>query len=155
MASSIDEQFMRTALDAARRAEARGEVPVGAVVVAEGGPVAEAGNAPIGEHDPTAHAEIVALRLAARALRNYRLPGTTVYVTLEPCCMCVGAMIHARVARLVFGAADPKGGAAGSVFALAQAPAHNHRMEVTGGVLANECAELLQAFFRARRGEGV
>lgn len=155
MASSIDEQFMRTALDAARRAEARGEVPVGAVVVAEGGPVAEAGNAPIEEYDPTAHAEIVALRLAARALRNYRLPGTTVYVTLEPCCMCVGAMIHARVARLVFGAADPKGGAAGSVFALAQAPAHNHRMEVTGGVLANECAELLQAFFRARRGEGV
>lgn len=155
MASSIDEQFMRTALDAARRAEARGEVPVGAVVVAEGGPVAEAGNAPIGEYDPTAHAEIVALRLAARALRNYRLPGTTVYVTLEPCCMCVGAMIHARVARLVFGAADPKGGAAGSVFALAQAPAHNHRMEVTGGVLASECAELLQAFFRARRGEGV
>ena len=154
MTGSDDEHFMRIALDAARRAEARGEVPVGAVVVAGGEEIAEAGNAPIGDRDPTAHAEIVALRRAARAAGNYRLPGTTLYVTLEPCCMCVGAMIHARVARLVFGAADPKSGAAGSVFTLAQSPAHNHRMEVVGGVLAEECAERLRSFFRARRGQG-
>lgn len=151
MTEDPDERYMRIALEAARRAEARGEVPVGAVVVVAGEPIAEAANAPIGQRDPTAHAEIVALRRAARTSGNYRLPGTTLYVTLEPCCMCVGAMIHARVARLVFGAADPKSGAAGSVFALAQAPAHNHRMQVDGGVLAAECAELLQSFFRTRR----
>lgn len=146
-----DEHFMSLALDAARRAEARGEVPVGAVVVADGRVIGEAGNAPIGSRDPTAHAEIIALRRAAEAMNNYRLPGTTLYVTLEPCCMCVGAMIHARVARLVYGAADPKSGAAGSVFALAQAPAHNHHMEVEGGVLADDCSAVLQSFFRARR----
>ena len=147
---------MQLALEGARAAQARGEVPVGAVLVdADGNVIASAGNAPIAGPDPTAHAEVVALRAAARALGNYRLPGTTLYVTLEPCCMCVGAMIHARVGRLVFGAADPKGGAAGSVFALAQSPAHNHRMEVAGGVLADECADLLQSFFRARRKERI
>lgn len=153
MSANPDEHFMNLALDAARRAEARGEVPVGAVVVAEGRVIGEAGNAPIGSRDPTAHAEIIALRRVAEAMNNYRLPGTTLYVTLEPCCMCVGAMIHARVARLVYGAADPKSGAAGSVFALAQAPAHNHHMEVEGGVLAEDCAAVLQTFFRNRRGK--
>ena len=154
MSADADERFMQIALEAARRAQARGEVPVGAVLVAHGEPVAEAGNAPITAVDPTAHAEVVVLRRAAHSVGNYRLPGTTLYVTLEPCCMCVGAMVHARVARLVFGAADPKSGAAGSVFPLAQAPEHNHRMQVTGGVLAEECAGLLQSFFRARRGQG-
>lgn len=151
MTANPDEHFMLLALDAARRAEARGEVPVGAVVVADGDVIAEAGNAPIGSCDPTAHSEVVALRRAAEATGNYRLPGTTLYVTLEPCCMCVGAMIHARIGRLVYGAADPKSGAAGSVFALAQAPAHNHHMEVQGGVLADDCAAVLQTFFRNRR----
>lgn len=153
MTANPDEHFMHLALDAARRAEARGEVPVGAVVVADGGVIAEAGNAPIGSCDPTAHSEVVALRRAAETTGNYRLPGTTLYVTLEPCCMCVGAMIHARIGRLVYGAADPKSGAAGSVFALAQAPAHNHHMEVQGGVLADDCAAVLQTFFRNRRGK--
>lgn len=152
MTANPDEHFMHLALDAARRAEARGEVPVGAVLVADGRVIAEAGNAPIGSCDPTAHAEVIALRRAGEALDNYRLPRTTLYVTLEPCCMCVGAMIHARVARLVYGASDPKSGAAGSVFALARAPAHNHRMEVHGGVLAGDCAAVLQTFFRSRRG---
>lgn len=151
MTANPDEHFMHLALDAARRAEARGEVPVGAVVVADGHVIAEAGNAPISSCDPTAHSEVVALRRAAETTGNYRLPGTTLYVTLEPCCMCVGAMIHARIARLVYGAADPKSGAAGSVFALAQDPAHNHHMEVQGGVLADDSAAVLQSFFRARR----
>lgn len=154
MTEQPDEHYMTLALEAARRAQARGEVPVGAVVVADDIVIAEAGNAPIGEHDPTAHAEVLALRRAARLRQNYRLTGTTVYVTLEPCCMCVGAMIHARVGRLVFGASDPKSGAAGSVFALAQDPTHNHRMEVTGGVLAEDCGAMLRTFFRARRAQG-
>jgi len=154
MTDDTDTRFMQQALAAARAAEARGEVPVGAAVVRDGELLAVAGNGPVGGHDPTAHAEITALRAAAARLGNYRLTGATVYVTLEPCCMCVGAMIHARIARLVFGAADPKSGAAGSVFDLARAPQHNHRLAVTGGVLAEPCGRVLQTFFRARRRKG-
>jgi tRNA(adenine34) deaminase len=135
----------------ARDAEACGEVPVGAVIVKDGEIVAEGSNRPIRSHDPTAHAEIVAMRAAAMALENYRIPGTTLYVTLEPCPMCTGAMVHARIERLVYAASDPRTGAAGSVFDLACNDALNHRMEVLGGVLANESAALLQAFFSARR----
>lgn len=155
MTTERDSRYMQQALAEARDAEAAGEVPVGAVLVVDDEVIAAAGNAPVGRHDPTAHAEIRVLREAAASVGNYRLPGATLYVTLEPCSMCVGAMIHARVNRLVYGAGDPKSGAAGSVFDLAAAPAHNHRMEITGGVLAEESAELLQAFFRARRGKGT
>lgn len=154
MTEEGDSRYMRRALAAAREAEAAGEVPVGAVLVVDDRVIATAGNAPIGAHDPTAHAEVRVLREAAATLANYRISGATLYVTLEPCCMCVGAMIHARVRRLVYGASDPKSGAAGSVFDLALAHQHNHRMEVTGGVLAHESAHLLQSFFRARRGRG-
>ncbi|MFO1356931.1 MAG: tRNA adenosine(34) deaminase TadA [Gammaproteobacteria bacterium] len=146
-----DEFFMRQALDQARQAAAVGEVPVGCVIVSEGRVVAAGFNRPISRHDPTAHAEIEALRAAGDALGNYRLGGCTLYVTLEPCAMCTGAMVHARITRLVYGAADPKAGAAGSVFDLARAAALNHRMDVSGGVLAAECRELLQGFFRERR----
>ena len=142
---------MALALAQAVAAEQAGEVPVGAVLVRDGECLAQAHNAPIGERDPTAHAEIRVLRAAARAENNYRLPGTTLYVTLEPCPMCVGAMIHARVARLVYGAPDPRTGAAGSALDLVAHPSHNHRMAVTGGVLAEEAAEQLRAFFKARR----
>src|SRR5690554_4729070 len=143
---------MRRALDCAHEALARGEVPVGAVLVAEDGTeLAAAGNAPIGEQDPTAHAEILVLRAAARRVGNYRLPGTTLYVTLEPCAMCTGALVHARVARIVYAAADPKTGACGSVFDLAREPRLNHRIEVIGGVLEEESAALLKAFFASRR----
>ncbi len=151
MTAEIDTRFMRRALALARQAEQAGEVPVGAVLVHEGEIVGEGFNASIGEHDPTAHAEIRALRDAARRLGNYRLPGTTLYVTLEPCSMCAGAMIHARIQRLVFGAADPRTGAAGSVFDIAISSRHNHRIEVTGGVLAGECGDMLKVFFQARR----
>ena len=144
---------MRRALELAARAEAEGEVPVGAVLVgADDEVLAEAWNRPISSHDPAAHAEILALRSGGAAAGNYRLPGSTLYVTLEPCAMCAGAMVHARVARLVYGAADPKTGAAGSVFDIVRAEALNHQVEVTGGVLAAECGAVLQAFFRARRG---
>lgn len=146
-----DEQFMREALVLARQAEAAGEVPVGAVLVKDGVVIGAGWNHPIGAHDPTAHAEIAALRAGAAALGNYRLMDTTLYVTLEPCAMCAGAMVHARVKRLVYGAADPKTGAAGSVFDLAQADALNHRLEVEGGVLAEECGALLKGFFARRR----
>lgn len=149
--TDADVLFMRRALELARDAEACGEVPVGAVIVKDGEIVAEGSNRPIRSHDPTAHAEIVAMRAAAMALENYRIPGTTLYVTLEPCPMCTGAMVHARVERLVYAASDPRTGAAGSVFDLACNDALNHRMEVIGGVLANESAALLQAFFSARR----
>jgi tRNA(adenine34) deaminase len=143
---------MRQALDCARDAYALGEVPVGAVLVdADGGVLARAANAPIATHDPTAHAEIIVLRAAGQLLRNYRLPGCTLYVTLEPCAMCVGALVHARIARLVFGATDPKTGACGSVFDLAANPRMNHRITVMGGVLAEDSAELLRRFFAARR----
>ncbi len=142
---------MRQALAEARAAAEAGEVPVGAVVVKDGQVIASGRNAPIAGHDPTAHAEIVALRAAAQALGNYRLDGCTLYVTLEPCAMCSGAMLHARLARVVFGAVDPKTGAAGSVLDLFAQPRLNHQTEVAGGVLAAECAGLLRDFFKERR----
>lgn len=142
---------MDVALGEARSAAANGEVPVGAVLVREGRELGRGRNSPVTAHDPTAHAEVMALRAAAAAVGNYRLSGATLYVTLEPCPMCIGAIVHARVARLVFGAADPKTGAAGSVFNLATAPAHNHRVRVDGGVLGDACGDELRAFFRARR----
>jgi tRNA(adenine34) deaminase len=147
----LDEGFMRRALDLARAAEAAGEVPVGAVIVRDGIVVGEGSNRPIGACDPTAHAEIIALRAAGQALGTYRLTGTTLYVTLEPCAMCASAMVHARVARLVFAATDPRAGAAGSVFNIVQHASLNHRLECTGGVLAEECGALLRGFFFARR----
>jgi len=147
-----DERWMRAALAEARRAAESREVPVGAVVVRDGAVLGAGGNRPIAACDPTAHAEIVALRAAARAVGNYRLPGAALYVTVEPCTMCVGAMLHARIERLVFGAAEPK---AGAVALLADPPtrerAHNHRVTVTGGVLAEPCGALLTAFFEQRR----
>jgi tRNA(adenine34) deaminase len=148
---SADERWMRRALELAARAEAQGEVPVGAVLVQASEVVGEGWNRPIGACDPTAHAEIEALRAASRALRNYRLPGTTLYVTLEPCAMCAGALVHARVERLVYGARDPKGGAAGSVLDVLGTDRLNHRVTVAGGLLAEEAGALLQRFFRARR----
>ncbi len=147
-----DEDWMRRALELARHAEEHGEVPVGAVLVKEGELLGEGWNQPISANDPTAHAEVVALRAAAARVGNYRLPGTTLYVTLEPCLMCVGAIIHARVQRLVYGAHDPKTGAVDGAFEMLRSPKHNHRVEVQGGVLEQASAELLQAFFRARRG---
>ncbi len=145
--------FMARALELARHAEAEGEVPVGAVLVRAGAVIGEGWNRPIGALDPTAHAEIMALRDAARRVGNYRLPDTTLYVTLEPCPMCAGAIVHARVAKVVFGAADPRSGAAGSVFDLLPSDRRfNHRTAVEGGVLADACASLLRSFFRARRG---
>ena len=149
-----DSAFMQEALACARDAEARGEVPVGAVIVdPDGVVIARTANAPIALHDATAHAEILALRAAGQALGNYRLPGCALYVTLEPCAMCAGALVHARVARIVYGAADPKTGACGSVFDLATDARLNHRIEVTGGVLAEPSAALLKTFFAARRAE--
>ncbi|MDR2209535.1 MAG: tRNA adenosine(34) deaminase TadA [Azoarcus sp.] len=146
-----DECFMREALALAREAGAAGEVPVGAVVVCNGEIVGRGYNRPITAHDPTAHAEIIALRNAAAHLGNYRLPGCELFVTLEPCAMCTGALFHARVARVVFGANDPKTGAAGSVLDLYAEPRLNHHAEIVGGVLAEECGELLSSFFAARR----
>jgi len=142
---------MREALELARLAAARGEVPVGAVVVREGEVIGRGSNAPISSRDPTAHAEIAALRDAARALENYRLGGCMLYVTLEPCAMCAGAIMHARIARLVFGAADPKTGACGSVVDLFAERRLNHHAEVERGVLATEAGALLSEFFAARR----
>jgi len=146
-----DESYMRRALDLARQAQTAGEVPVGAVIVRDGAIIAEGRNQPIRAHDPSAHAEMIALRTAGQALASYRLLDTTLYVTLEPCPMCAGAMVHARVRRLVFGAPDPRAGAAGSVFNVVQHPALNHRIEFTSGVLAEECGALLREFFLARR----
>jgi tRNA(adenine34) deaminase len=152
-----DEDWMRRALLLAERAAAEGEVPVGAVLVRDGEMVGRGRNRPIAENDPSAHAEIHALRDAGRRLGNYRLPGTTLYVTLEPCPMCAGALIHARVRRVLFGAADPKSGACGSVFDLLPSDARfNHRTDCTGGLLAAECSELLRNFFRScRLGRGT
>lgn len=149
--SSDDEFWMGRALDLAREAGRAGEVPVGAVLVAEGEEGGAGSNAPISTSDPSAHAEIRALRAAARRLRNYRLPGCTLYVTMEPCPMCAGAIVHARIARLVYGARDPKWGADGSVFDILRSGHLNHRVEVVGGVLAEESAALLRSFFRERR----
>lgn len=146
-----DAAWMRIALELAQHAHAAGEVPVGAVLVKDEEIIARGWNQPISAHDPSAHAEMVAMRAAAQALDNYRLPDTTLYVTLEPCAMCAGAMVHARVKRLVFGAPDPRAGAAGSVFDIVRTDALNHRLEVTGGVLANECGNLLKRFFEQRR----
>ncbi|MDZ7747503.1 MAG: tRNA adenosine(34) deaminase TadA [Halofilum sp. (in: g-proteobacteria)] len=153
MDEATDIGFMRQALAEARAAGARGEVPVGAVLVRDGVVLAAAGDGPVGACDPSAHAEVRALRAAGARVGNYRLPGTTLYVTLEPCAMCVGALVHARVERLVFGAGDPKSGAAGGAFDLAGRPEHNHRLAVSGGVLGDTCGDVLRAFFRARRGE--
>ena len=147
----IDVDFMRVALEEARSAAADGEVPVGAVVVLDGKIVARAANRTIREGDPTAHAEMVALREAARAAGNYRLSGAVLYVTLEPCIMCAGAMIQARIERLVYGADDPKGGAARTCFQVLSHPQLNHHVEFASGVLAAESAALLQSFFAARR----
>lgn len=142
---------MQAALELARLAESEGEVPVGAVVVRDNEIIGRGANAPIARHDPTAHAEILALRDAAESAGNYRLTGSTLYVTLEPCPMCAGAMVHARIARLVYGCSDSRSGAAGSVFNLVSTQQLNHRMEVVGGVREDESRALLQAFFRARR----
>lgn len=146
-----DEQFMGVALALAREAQRRGEVPVGAVVVLDGAAIGEGFNQPIGVHDPTAHAEIVALRDAARRVGNYRLTGATLYVTIEPCQMCVGAMVHARITRIVFGTREPKAGAIESAMRAHEHPSLNHRMEATGGVLDEECRALIQEFFEEKR----
>jgi tRNA(adenine34) deaminase len=151
MTRSNDTDFMRQALAAARAAEGAGEVPVGAVLVQGDSVIATGANRPITGCDPTAHAEIEALRAGARALGTYRLNGTTLYVTLEPCVMCASAIVHARVSRVVFGAWDPKAGAAGSTLNVFTLPAMNHRVDVFGGVLDEECSQLLSGFFAARR----
>ena len=146
-----DEEFMRLALAEAEKALLAGEVPVGAVIVRGGEVVASAHNGPVGLKDPSAHAEILALRRAAAAEGNYRLAGTTLYVTIEPCLMCAGALIHARVSRLVFGASDPKSGAIVSLYGVLQDARLNHRVDVTGGVLREACSEILSRFFREKR----
>lgn len=149
--SSNDLEFMKSALDEARAAGSRGEVPIGAVVVLNEKIVARAGNRTILDCDPTAHAEVVALREAAREIGNYRLLGTTLYVTIEPCAMCAGALIQARISRLVYGADDPKAGAVRSCFSILEHEKLNHRVDVTSGVLAEESVALLRAFFEVRR----
>jgi tRNA(adenine34) deaminase len=146
-----DREAMGAALAEARLAAESGEVPIGAVVVRESAIIARGQNRVLRDNDPTAHAEVVALRAAAAALGNYRLNGSTMYVTLEPCAMCAGALIHARLDRLVFAAADPKAGACGSVLAVLNHPQLNHQMQAEQGILAEECAELLRSFFRERR----
>lgn len=146
-----DTYWMNCALDLAKRAEEMGEVPVGAIVIYENEIIGSGYNQSISVKDPTAHAEIIALRQAAQKVNNYRLLNTTLYVTLEPCVMCAGAMVHARIQRLVFGAKDSKMGAAGSVLNLVQEPRLNHRIQYEGGILAEPCAHLLRDFFRSRR----
>ena len=146
-----DTHWMREALVMAHRAESQGEVPVGSVIVRQDKIIGRGYNQTITDHDPTAHAEIVALRDAGSHSENYRLPGSTLYVTLEPCAMCVGAMVHARIDRVVFGASDPKTGAAGGRLDLVRHESNNHEVEVSSGVLEEECGELLRAFFRSRR----
>lgn len=146
-----DSVFMARALELAREAERAGEVPVGAVIVKDDAIVAEGWNRPISTNDPTAHAEIVAMRSAAQSLGSYRLLDTTLYVTLEPCPMCAGAMVHARVKRLVYAAPDPRAGAAGTIFNIVQHPSLNHRVECEAGLLAEECGTMLRAFFKGRR----
>jgi tRNA(adenine34) deaminase len=153
MALPTDIDYMRRAIDLARAAGAAGEVPVGAVVVSGGRIVGEGANRPIAAHDPTAHAEIIALRAAGATLGSYRLNEAVLYVTLEPCAMCAAAMVHARVRRVVFGAFDPKAGAAGSLIDLFRLQGLNHRVDAFGGVLADECSALLSDFFEARRGD--
>ena len=149
--ATIDLNWMQRALELARRGEAAGEVPVGAVLVRDGSVLAEGWNRPIGSHDPTAHAEVVCLREAGALTGNYRLADTTLYVTLEPCLMCVGAIVHARVVRLVYAADDPKSGAVKTVCRGFDLPGLNHRVEIRSGVLAQECGDILREFFRRRR----
>jgi tRNA(adenine34) deaminase len=151
MATDDDIRFMRRAVELARESGSAGEVPVGALVVLNGEIIGEGRNQPIVSNDPTAHAEVLAMRAAAQMAGNYRLSGATLYVTLEPCPMCAGALVHARIGRVVFGAADPLAGAVGSVTNVFAIPSLNHHPEVTGGVLAEECGAVLKAFFRARR----
>ena len=146
-----DLTFMTRAIELAREAQAAGEVPVGAVVVRDRKIIGEGWNRPISTQDPTAHAEIIALRAAAQAIGSYRLTNTTLYVTLEPCAMCAGAMVHARVKRLVYGSSDPRAGASGSIFNITQHPALNHRIDCEGGLMSDECGELLRSFFAERR----
>ena len=149
-----DVDFMQRALDLSVAAESNGEVPVGAVLVRGGEIIADGANRPIASHDPTAHAEIEALRAGGQVLGSYRLTDTTLYVTLEPCAMCAAAIVHARVRRLVFGAWDPRAGAAGSIVDVFNLPGLNHRVDVFGGVLADECGRRLKQFFAERRGGG-
>jgi len=149
--AELDHQFMQQAIEQAQLAAVAGEVPVGAVLVRDGQVIAKAFNKPIGNHDPSAHAEMLALREAAKTEENYRLPGSTLYVTLEPCVMCSGAILHARVGRVVFGAPDPKTGAAGSVLDVFSSKQINHQTSVEGGVMSEECGQLLRSFFKERR----
>src|SRR6266850_3069602 len=151
MDGDLDDEYMALALAEAKKAEAAGEVPVGAVVVADGTVVGRGFNQPISASDPTAHAEIIALREAARGLGNYRLSAVTMYCTVEPCMMCAGAMVHARIPRLVFGAPDPKAGSAGSIYNVLTDPRLNHCVEVFSGVREAECSDLLREFFLGRR----
>jgi tRNA(adenine34) deaminase len=151
MQAELDRQFMQKALDQAKLAAIAGEVPVGAVLVRDGKIIAQGFNQPISNSDPSAHAEMMTLRSAAQAEANYRLPGTTLYVTLEPCTMCAGAMLHARVDRVVFGASDPKTGAAGSVLNVFSEKQINHQTQVEGGIMGEECGQVLRDFFKERR----
>lgn len=151
MQAELDRQFMQQALDQAKLAANAGEVPVGAVLVRDGQIISTGFNQPIANSDPSAHAEMMALRTAAQNESNYRLPGTTLYVTLEPCTMCAGAMLHARVERVVFGAADPKTGAAGSVLNVFSEKQINHQTQVEGGIMGEECGQILRDFFKGQR----
>jgi len=151
MQAELDRQFMQQALDQAKLAAMAGEVPVGAVLVRDGKIISRGFNQPISNSDPSAHAEMMALRAAAHMESNYRLPGTTLYVTLEPCIMCAGAMLHARVERVVFGATDPKTGAAGSVLNVFSEKQINHQTQVEGGIMSDECGQILRDFFKGRR----
>ncbi len=149
--SDIDKEWMAHALELAERSRLEGEVPVGALIVKDDALIAEGWNQPIDKHDATAHAEVMAIRAAGRELKNYRITGTTLYVTLEPCTMCAGAIIHARIARVVFGATDPRTGSAGSVIDIFSKDYHNHRVEVTSGIMQVQCGQILKTFFKERR----
>lgn len=149
--AELDQQFMRMAIEQAQLAAQSGEVPVGAVLVKDGKVISKAFNRPISNHDPSAHAEMLALREAALAEENYRIPGSTLYVTLEPCAMCSGAILHARIDRVVYGASDPKTGAAGSVLDIFASKQINHQTSVEGGIMSEECGQLLRDFFKGRR----
>ncbi|QWE05028.1 tRNA adenosine(34) deaminase TadA [Polynucleobacter sp. JS-JIR-II-50] len=149
--TELDQQYMRMAIEQAQLAAQSGEVPVGAVLVRDGQVISRAFNKPIANHDPSAHAEMLALREATLAEKNYRIPGSTLYVTLEPCAMCSGAMLHARIDRVVYGAPDPKTGAAGSVLDIFSSKQINHQTSVEGGIMSQECGQLLRDFFKGRR----
>jgi len=148
---NADELFMQHAFELAQRAEQEGEVPVGAVIAKDGEIIAEGWNRPIAGHDPTAHAEVQAIRAASQALKNYRLPETTLYVTLEPCLMCMGAIAHARIQRVVYAATDPRAGAVESIYTIAEDRKLNHHVDIEGGLMAEKCGQLLKDFFRQRR----